>query len=198
MTNQIPEEEKSKQDASENLDQEGVLTPEQPVLEEPLNLDDEDTQEIPGFPSETESPGMSAGISDAEKEAAEQAGQTGIDEETPAESAPQEDAAPVESPLDESAAEPPQQTPPPDLTEDEPSPYFPQGTYEGPPQEEPYYDYSDTTPLYEPYDRKQPEKRILGMTALQRFIVVLMLLLVILVLGTFFLMITGKIVPPIF
>jgi hypothetical protein len=184
------------------------LAPEQPVLEEPLNLDDEETQEISGFPVETDSPGMSAGIMDAEKEVAEQAEQADAGEEMPAEQdAPQDDSLPpVESPLDESLPDEPTdepgvespQTPPPDLTADEPSPYFPQGTYEGPSQEEPYYDYSDTTPLYEPYDRKQPEKRILGMTALQRFIVVLMVLLVILVLGTFFLMITGKIVPPIF
>ena len=41
-------------------------------------------------------------------------------------------------------------------------------------------------------------KRILGMTASQRFVIALMLLLEVLLLGSMFLLVTQKIVPPIF
>ena len=47
-----------------------------------------------------------------------------------------------------------------------------------------------------PRRRREPERRFMGMTALQRFIATLFLLIVVLVLGTFFLLLTGKIVLP--
>jgi len=47
-----------------------------------------------------------------------------------------------------------------------------------------------------PRRRRKPERRFMGMTALQRFIATLFLLIVVLVLGTFFLLLTGKIVLP--
>ncbi|MFH1447017.1 MAG: hypothetical protein ABIG43_06375 [Chloroflexota bacterium] len=44
--------------------------------------------------------------------------------------------------------------------------------------------------------RRKPEKYFLGMTAPQRFIAALFLLIVVLILGSFFLLLTGKIALP--
>lgn len=47
-----------------------------------------------------------------------------------------------------------------------------------------------------PRRRRKPERLFLGMTALQRFIAALFLLIVVLILGTFFLLLTDKIAMP--
>ena len=47
-----------------------------------------------------------------------------------------------------------------------------------------------------PRRRRKPEKRFMGMTAMQRFVATLFLLIVVLILGTFFLLLTGKIALP--
>jgi hypothetical protein len=61
------------------------------------------------------------------------------------------------------------------------------------------------------FDDKQPEivyeevkpprrssQRILGMTAPQRFVIALLLLMMTCILGTFCLLVTGKVLPPLF
>jgi hypothetical protein len=59
---------------------------------------------------------------------------------------------------------------------------------EGFPEEEP-------TTVYTPV-RYETKKNFLGMTAPQRFIISLLLLIAVVILGTFCLLITGKIVIP--
>jgi len=57
------------------------------------------------------------------------------------------------------------------------------------------------TPVAAPPVEEMPpeeEKHFMGMTAPQRFVIVLMLLLMVCVMGVFFLMITGSINLPIF
>lgn len=54
------------------------------------------------------------------------------------------------------------------------------------------YDYD------EDYDKPKPPRRFLGMTAPQRFVLALMLFFMSCILGSFFLILTGKIVLPIF
>ncbi len=178
-----PEENQTEEEITNNQELPPSLSPQPPVRETPLTMDEEETQEISGMP------GMSAGIEDAEMDLA-------VDDGADFPASPQandsdaslpDDYEPIDSIQEMDALEP---------DAPEPSPYFPDGTYQGAQQSEEYYDYSDTTPLYEPFERKPDEKRILGMTAVQRFFVVLMLLLVILVLGSFFLLISGKIVLP--
>ena len=48
-----------------------------------------------------------------------------------------------------------------------------------------------------PKKKKQPETKFLGLTAAQRFIVVLLLLMMTCMLGTFILILTGKVWLPI-
>lgn len=59
---------------------------------------------------------------------------------------------------------------------------------DGYPEEEP-------TVVYPPV-RQESKKNFLGMTAPQRFIISLLLLIAVVILGTFCLLITGKIVIP--
>ncbi len=42
----------------------------------------------------------------------------------------------------------------------------------------------------------QPQGRFLGMTPVQRFFIAIMLLVMVIILGTLFLLVTSKIVPP--
>jgi hypothetical protein len=44
--------------------------------------------------------------------------------------------------------------------------------------------------------RPKPEKTILGMTAPQRFVISIFLLIAVIVLGTFCLLVTGKVILP--
>lgn len=46
------------------------------------------------------------------------------------------------------------------------------------------------------YENKNKEKRFLGMTAAQRFILSILLLILVVVLGSLLLMVTGKMVLP--
>ncbi|MAT45378.1 MAG: hypothetical protein CL609_23870 [Anaerolineaceae bacterium] len=54
--------------------------------------------------------------------------------------------------------------------------------------------YTEVEPI--PTDRPRRKKQFLGMTAVQRFVVALFLLIIVIVLGTFCLLATGKIVLP--
>jgi hypothetical protein len=168
MTDPNPEPERTpEEESSQTPEPPAPLVPRDPVLETPLDLED----------------------TDAEEETQELKGMPGMTPREEAQEGPADlppDFEPIES-VREDPGEP--EAP-------EPSPYFPEGTYQGAQEAEEYYDYSDTTPLYEPFARTPPENRVLGMTAAQRFLVALMLLLVILVLGTFFLLISGKIALP--
>ena len=47
-----------------------------------------------------------------------------------------------------------------------------------------------------PLETKQPEGYFLGMSPVQRFIVAVMLLMMVVILGVLFLLVTSKIVPP--
>ncbi len=47
-----------------------------------------------------------------------------------------------------------------------------------------------------PPENKRPEGYFLGMSPVQRFIVALMLLMMVVILGILFLLVTSKIVPP--
>jgi hypothetical protein len=62
----------------------------------------------------------------------------------------------------------------------------------------------DAQPEEESYTEKpvqirlSPPKRVLGMTAPQRFVIVFMLLLEVILIGSMFLLVTQKVIPPIF
>lgn len=62
----------------------------------------------------------------------------------------------------------------------------------------------DAQPEEESYTEKpvpirlSPPKRILGMTAPQRFVIVFMLLLEVILIGSMLLLVTQKVIPPIF
>jgi hypothetical protein len=54
-------------------------------------------------------------------------------------------------------------------------------------EEAPVSSYRKTSPA--------PQKRFLGMTPIQRFVIAVLLMLMLIIMGTFFLLITEKIVP---
>ncbi len=56
---------------------------------------------------------------------------------------------------------------------------------------------NDDQPPASPLEGKtQPVGRFLGMTPVQRFFIAIMLLVMVIILGTLFLLVTSKIVPP--
>jgi hypothetical protein len=70
-----------------------------------------------------------------------------------------------------------------------------------------FREQANTSPYNEPeveevYEEVKPDrpsqKRFLGMTAIQRFFIAIMLLLMACFLGMLVLLVTGKVVPPIF
>jgi hypothetical protein len=58
-------------------------------------------------------------------------------------------------------------------------------------------EFQENAPQEEPFiETNQPAGHFLGMTPVQRFIVAVMLLMMVIILGVLFLLVTSKIVPP--
>jgi hypothetical protein len=62
----------------------------------------------------------------------------------------------------------------------------------------PFFSNEEPQPEKPPEPEKRPSQQLLGMTPVQRFILVFMLFMIVLVMGSFFLLATEKVVLPFF